>query len=317
MDGKLNEPKVICVLGMHRSGTSLLTRLLNLIGVDLGHAGSLTLEPVAANPKGYWENHELTSISDAILKFYGGAWDLPPVLPDGWLENGAITEFGKRVQQVVQTHFSQSSVWGWKDPRTCLLLPFWQQQFPSLKYIVCLRHPMSVAASLERRDGFTYEKSCSLWLTYVLSALEQTKGKSRLIVFYEDLMSDCVGQVERVREFIGNGEGALEAPLRQSIETFVDTSLYHHRSSSEVQSENSQAEIDAQSVYRVLRMGSVNALEYSPDKSDVINRLKLQVESQANALHEREQRITLLTEQLAESEQRIQRLKKPWTLLKK
>src|SRR5258706_8380174 len=69
---------IICVLGMHRSGTSLLARILNLLGVDLGPAEVLTTEPIAHNPKGYWEHHEITAISDAILKRYGGSWDEPP-----------------------------------------------------------------------------------------------------------------------------------------------------------------------------------------------------------------------------------------------
>ena len=75
---------IICVLGMHRSGTSLLARILNLIGVDLGPDEVLTTEPVADNPKGYWEHHEITAISDAILKRHGGSWDEPPLLPPGW-----------------------------------------------------------------------------------------------------------------------------------------------------------------------------------------------------------------------------------------
>lgn len=68
---------MICILGMHRSGTSLLTRILNLIGVYLGSDEALTVEPAEANPKGYWEHHEITSISDAILKRPGGSWDAP------------------------------------------------------------------------------------------------------------------------------------------------------------------------------------------------------------------------------------------------
>src|ERR1700726_3099667 len=80
---------VICVLGMHRSGTSVLTRVLNFLGVQLGSHAALTMEPVAYNPKGYWEHHELTSISDAIIKRHGGSWDEPPLLPQGWETDAA------------------------------------------------------------------------------------------------------------------------------------------------------------------------------------------------------------------------------------
>jgi hypothetical protein len=127
---------LICILGMHRSGTSLLTRVLNLIGVDLGSDEVLTTEPVADNPKGYWEHNEITSISDAILKRYGGSWDEPPLLPPGWETSAAIDDLRHHAQQLIQDQFAEVQLWGWKDPRSCLTLPFWQQLLPDMRYII-------------------------------------------------------------------------------------------------------------------------------------------------------------------------------------
>jgi hypothetical protein len=313
----MTDKKIICVLGMHRSGTSLLTRLLNLIGVDLGAGDQLTTEPSEANPKGYWENDALTLVSDAILKRFGGAWDQPPVFPEEWFKSEAIGDLSARAQQISKTQFSNSSVWGWKDPRTCLTLPFWQQEYSNLQYIICLRDPVAVAASLEARDEFSAEKSCSLWLTYVSSALRDTEGRSRLIVFYEDLMDDCATQVERLAEFVGTLEQSKTAAVQKSISEFVDASLYHHRSKSESTIFASQPEIEAQKLYQALRLSGSTGLSYRSAVNEEVERLRLQVENQARALHQREARISLLTEQLSEAAKRIEKLKKPWTLLKR
>jgi hypothetical protein len=308
---ELGEQKIICVLGMHRSGTSLLTRLLNLLGVDLGSTNRLTTEPADANPKGYWENHDLTSISDAILKRFGGAWDEPPVFPAGWQDDVAIDDLRLRAQEFIRQQFSQTSLCGWKDPRTCLTLPFWQQQFADLQYIICLRHPLAVAASLARRDGFSYEKSCRLWLLYVLSALHYTDGKSRLLLFYEDLMSDSERELDRLAEFTGTNN---DPEIRNAMRQFVDPSLYHHRSE-ESTTGNSEAENEAQKIYRMLRNNDFETTtsSISDESGETIRRLTSQVQTQARALHEREQRLALLENQLTN----LQKSNRPWDWLTK
>ena len=75
----------VCILGMHRSGTSVLTRILNLSGMSLGPenmlAGGCEKD---GQPKGYWENVEFISLNNAILERYGGNWFEPPIFPPGW-----------------------------------------------------------------------------------------------------------------------------------------------------------------------------------------------------------------------------------------
>lgn len=74
------KPGIVCILGMHRSGTSLLTRVLNLIGLDLGPE-HLLLQPRFGNLKGFWEHEEIISLNDAILERLGGKWWEPPIFP--------------------------------------------------------------------------------------------------------------------------------------------------------------------------------------------------------------------------------------------
>ena len=74
---------------------------------------------------------------------------------------------------------------------------------------------MDVARSLEHRNGFSAEKSSSLWFRYVNSALEHSEGKRRLVVFYEDLMDNCLGELQRLSDFLGKPEGAKQVELQQ------------------------------------------------------------------------------------------------------
>jgi hypothetical protein len=253
----MRDQEIICVLGMHRSGTSLLTRILNLAGVEIGSDKALTTEPVADNPKGYWEHHALTGISDAIIKRYGGTWDQPPVLRPGWESDAAFDDLRHRARQLIDEQFSNASIWGWKDPRTCLTLPFWQLLLPRMRYVVCLRNPVDVAASLARRDGFSNEKSFSLWLAYVSAALKYSEGKPRLVVVYEDLMNDCFGELQRIAEFLGTSERASQPDVREAVQEFIDPNLQHHHSVDQSSGGGSRLEFEARRLYDALRTHAV------------------------------------------------------------
>lgn len=250
---RVHNQEIICILGMHRSGTSALTRVLNLIGVDLGANDALTIEPIAANPRGYWEHHELTAISDAILKRFGGSWDQPPQLSRGWEFDPALKDLRKQAQRLIRDQFAQAQLWGWKDPRTCITLPFWQQLLPGMRYIICLRNPVDVARSLAHRDGLSAEKSSHLWATYVSSSLSYTEGKPRLVTFYEDLMDDCLRELQRLADFLGASERAQEAERQRAVREFIEEGLQHYRSSIAEPTANPGIDARATAIYLAQR----------------------------------------------------------------
>src|SRR5512146_1568432 len=74
---------VVCITGMHRSGTSMIARLLNLCGLYLGPDSDISLT-AEDNPEGFWENVHFLRLDDEILSELGGAWDKLPELPPGW-----------------------------------------------------------------------------------------------------------------------------------------------------------------------------------------------------------------------------------------
>jgi hypothetical protein len=224
------EPDVICVLGMHRSGTSLLTRLLNVLGVYLGADHEL-MPPNGSNPRGYWERKEIVSINDEILARFGGSWDAPSTFPSGWETASIIDDLKARALGLIQRDFHKTEIWGWKDPRTCLTLPFWQQLLPETRYLVCLRNPVDVARSLGVRNNFSTEKCSSLWLSYVNHALKHSDGHPRLIIFYEDLMADWQRELRRIADFIGRTKRAEQVDVGNAVREFIEQDLQHYRTS--------------------------------------------------------------------------------------
>src|SRR5688572_17839806 len=115
--------RVICTLGMHRSGTSLVSRTLNLLGVHLGPSDRL-LPADEDNPKGYWEHRAIVDLNDEILDRFGGRWDEPPSFPPAWPRDPRMEDLREQARHLLTDNFAVAPLWGWKDPRTCLTLPF-------------------------------------------------------------------------------------------------------------------------------------------------------------------------------------------------
>jgi hypothetical protein len=158
---RLTKPRTILVLGMHRSGTSWLTRVVNLSGASLGGA---VAGPNPWNQTGHWESVDGILINDLILSLSGGAWDQPP---DHFYCDGLLRWKMKRF--LGRLHGDGTAIW--KDPRTVLTFPLWKPLLHRHSILAIFRHPMSVAQSLQRRDGFSLEKGVELWCRYNESLL--------------------------------------------------------------------------------------------------------------------------------------------------
>jgi hypothetical protein len=224
-----NTPTVVCVLGMHRSGTSVAARMLNLLGVELGREERM-VRPAGDNPKGFWENRPIVDLNNAILARLGGNCVWLPVFPAGWESAPGLDDLRERALALVHEEFGDAPMWGWKDPRSCLTLPFWQPLLPPIRYVLCLRHPADVARSLERRSGMPREQAVHMWLTYMQRALAATGGMPRCSVFYDGFIDNPMAEVGRLAGFLGVAEHASQPHVRARIMAFLDADLRHHRS---------------------------------------------------------------------------------------
>jgi hypothetical protein len=190
-----------CIIGMHRSGTSMVAQLLNLCGLNLGAEDKL-LGPSPNNARGHFEHTGFLEIDEGLLKHFGGSWDNPPILNPGWETDPSLQYSFEKAEKLIDT-FAGKAPWGWKEPRTTYLLPFWQKLLPDLRYVICVRNPLDVARSLEKRDGLSIPAAAQLWSQYTREAIQNTEGRARIITFYEDYFSDRAGEVTRVAKFCG------------------------------------------------------------------------------------------------------------------
>ncbi|MEY2448192.1 MAG: hypothetical protein QOH79_1668 [Acidimicrobiaceae bacterium] len=217
---------MLVVLGMHRSGTSSVTELLELAGMQMPNAAA-RFRPTVWNAHGNYENRALTRFNERLLVTMGGRWDAPPPLADGWPRNRPAAAHRREAARLFATELPSSAVW--KDPRLCLVLPFWEHvldvQFPA---VLVLRHPMEVAGSLRRRDGFSTEIGVALWERYLRTALRSVAGHRVFTVRYDDVLRDPADFVHRVRpalQAFGLEPGDAAAP--DVVREAADPELRH------------------------------------------------------------------------------------------
>jgi hypothetical protein len=150
--------RVVAILGMHRSGTSLLAGTLQECGLDLGAVST----SAPANEKGNRESWLLMALHEDLLRQAGGAWDRPPARQVVW------DRLHLAVRDLYISSFAGSPIWGFKDPRALLVLDGWLAALPGLETVGIFRHPGEVAASLRQRmpARFTPESGLALWLAY-------------------------------------------------------------------------------------------------------------------------------------------------------
>jgi hypothetical protein len=172
----------LCIAGAHRSGTSMLTRLLHACGLFLGPKDAL-MPPQADNPDGFWEHLGFVAVNDELLNAVDGAWDLPPKADESFTR--VELEPLRTKARLLLEDFDSADVWGWKDPRNSLTLPFWQDLVPGLKTLIIVRNPLEVAYSMRERNGTSYAFGLRLWEIYNRRLIEAADKRDRLVIHYD------------------------------------------------------------------------------------------------------------------------------------
>lgn len=216
----------LIVLGMHRSGTSALTGVLGRLGVDLGDQ---LMDAAPDNPGGFFEDTLIVDTNEALLAAIGSSWDSPFALPDDWQDRAPAGELRRNATEFLGRVFVRDKLYALKDPRLSRLLPWWQPLFNDIRitgrYVILVRNPLEVAASLAERNGFSTAYSLLLWMHHMLEAERNTRGNPRAFVHYDDLLRDPAGTVRRLYDCCG-----LPAPdvPRHALADFIDARQRHH-----------------------------------------------------------------------------------------
>lgn len=219
--------RLILVLGMHRSGTSVICRSLQCLGVELG---TRLIGPAADNPKGFFEDRDIVSINQRILRRLGGEWNNPPTFDASNLTHLVGGPLGSIARRILGMRLQRHSLFAVKDPRMCLLLRFWRPIIKSMtadvSCVLVLRDPFSVAASLYRRNDITLKDSLALWLRYTLTAATELDCSwNSTVVDYNAVLDSPYTELTRVAERLHMNVD--DACTRTFVDQFLDRTLCH------------------------------------------------------------------------------------------
>jgi hypothetical protein len=208
---------VVPILGMHRAGGSLVARLMNLMGMELGWP----LQPVSQdNPRGFWEHLLFQGINMQLLNGFGchqDAFGTPEALGQ-FAKQMAMTDLSEEdrghLAERIGRAFMQP-VWGWKDPRTALTWPFWSKLLAEIGYhqvkpVVVVRHPDACLRSLRKwghsrgpaaAAGMSEEDFVhSMWWGFYRAVLDSDLDETQTaVICTEDLLDPETAPLEIAR----------------------------------------------------------------------------------------------------------------------
>jgi hypothetical protein len=227
----------VIVCGLHRTGTSAVTRLVNLLGADIAHD---LLPPGPDNSRGYWESYAVLEIHDRLLQTVTAAQDPsfdPTPLPIDWLATNVAREAKRQLTNVIQREFVDSRFFAVKDPRIWRLLPLWVELLQDLGIarivVIPFRNPLEVAASLAQRDRISLPKALFLYFCAYLETELASRAIPRVFVRYDHLLQDWRPFARRLGQISSAGVSPPSKSVAIEIERFLTNDLYHHRFSHE------------------------------------------------------------------------------------
>jgi hypothetical protein len=228
---KTDKKKVVVVLGMHRSGTSALTKSLELLGVCLG----TNLMPAGDhNTKGFWEDNDCFKINQRVLKYLSSDWfSLLPSSVTLIEKDQPLKELQEQACLVLKNRLENFTFWGFKDPRTCRTISFWKEVFHSVDceplYVLAIRNPLSVAESLRNRDSLSKTQSLLLWAQHTLMAIKDTTGSKRVLVDYDLLLAEPMKELGKMARELNLPSPDPDAPAtKEYCSSFLEEGLRHN-----------------------------------------------------------------------------------------
>ena len=194
--------RVICVLGMHRSGTSCLAGSLEQQGLFLGDVNT----SAPWNKRGNRERFDVMSLQQDLLEANGGSWYEPPPVVEWSPEHYARA-------RAILAQDAAAAVWGFKDPRTVLTLAGWEQLVPDLDAVGIFRHPLRVARSLQSRNEMPLPAGLALWKAYNERLVEIHRRRPFPIVSFDEEPETLEAKLREAGEALGLGPASAEEPF--------------------------------------------------------------------------------------------------------
>ncbi|WP_406817777.1 sulfotransferase family protein [Mycobacterium sp. M23085] len=225
-------PVALFVLGMGRSGTSALTRVISLCGAALP---ARLLGPDASNPTGLWEPRDAMDINEEILYRRHSGWADPTLR----ISEGPFTPDEKEASITAIEAFlatlPAAPLVVIKEPRISLLFDVWLEAARraglDVAVVIAVRHPQEVIKSLATRDRASQELASALWLKYSLLAERQTRGLPRVFVDYANFLQDWRREIARISTALAID---LDTPNELAIKEFLNPDLHRQQTNDSV-----------------------------------------------------------------------------------
>lgn len=224
-----NKRTCLLVLGMHRSGTSALTRVLNIAGAALP---TMLMGVNKANKKGHWESNTLVQYHDEILNELGSSWHDWQSLDLSSLSAKRRLEITQKIAGIIASEFSQAPLFVVKDPRICRFAPLFIEAMNEagidVRTILPFRNPLEVCESLEKRDGLKRTNAALLWLRHVLDAERASRELNRAFVAYNHLLEDWKSTYNKISDRLELEGMYTIDEIGPQVSDFLSNELRHH-----------------------------------------------------------------------------------------
>ena len=187
----LSLPSELCVVvcGMHRAGTSFVSRLFYEWGVYMGPPEIAKSD--VANIEGEYENRDFVNLNRTLMDAVGGSWNYPVLIKS--IDD--VLPHANAIRSVIEKH--RKVIWGWKDNRTAFTFHAYEPFLDNVLFVVCKREKKAVIQSIRRTHSRHFKEEDrtdayfgELYDRYYDAIYEAAKHWSTLIVHYEDMITN-------------------------------------------------------------------------------------------------------------------------------
>ena len=278
--------KCVLVLGMHRCGTSAVTRTIGYLGARLPKTMCYA---AADNPKGFWGPQPVSWVNDQLLQRLGSSWYDWRALPVTGLSEASLACWHDEIRKILVAEYGDAPLFVIKDPHICRFPKLFLDVLKDLQVtphiVIPFRNPLEVAHSLERRNGFNSEKSLLLWLRHVLDAESSTRHLPRAFISYDWLLTDWQASMRSVSKSTSLTWPNAFSDIATDIEEFLTPDLRHHKCTI-ANNENTYSESWFDKAFRALL-----SLERDPQDSqayEILRRLNQSFDTACAAIDDNE-----------------------------
>ena len=225
---------LVLVVGVGRSGTSLLAGMLGQIGFQIPQP---EVQADDTNPRGFGEPRWVVDFHSRLMR--RRRVTVNDSRPAAWESTGAAAQDPEVLAELrawLATELGGPAAVVVKDPRTVWFLPLWMRCAADLgtptSFVTMLRHPAEILTSARKSYG-TWQADASraaAWLNVTLETEHATREARRAFVRYEDLLADWDRELRRAGELLGSPElAAVDRARLPEVDRFVDPTLHRNR----------------------------------------------------------------------------------------